>query len=119
MALRFFKFNRIKKRTTLIALVTACLFITALRTGSVNIAVCKEHITVRTEKLLVYMLVNQAGLVQVIKKRLSDFCTLLVRSASEFIKIDMEPFIDFCVLAIVMVAERARLSFFFQRLSFW
>ena len=70
MAARLFKFNRIKQRTALIALVTASLFITALRTGSVNIAVCKEHITVRTEKLLVYVLVNQASLVQVIKKRL-------------------------------------------------
>ena len=71
----------------------------------------------RTEKLLVHMLVNQAGLVQVIKKSLSNFCTLLVRSASEFIKIDVEPFIDFCVLAIVVITQRARFSLLLKRLS--
>ena len=118
MTTGFFEFNRIKKRTALIALVTAGLFIAALRTGSVNIAVSKEHITVRTEKLLVYVLVNQASLVQIVKKSLCDFCTLLVRSSSEFIKIDVEPFINLCVLAVIVVAEGARFSFFFQSLSF-
>ena len=113
-----FKFSRIKQRTALIALVAAGLFVTALWTGSVNIAVCKEHIAVRTEKLLVYMLVNEAGLVQFIEKALSNFSTLLVGSAAEFIKINFKPFVDFCVLAIVVVAESARLSLFFKSLSF-
>ena len=99
-----FKFSRVKQRTTLIALVAASLFVTALWTGSVNIAVCKEHITVRTEKLLVYMLVNEAGLVQIVEKALCNFCTLFVRSAAEFIKVNFEPFVDFCVLTIVVVA---------------
>ncbi len=118
MAARLFKFSWIKQRTALIALVTAGLFVTALRTGSVNIAVCKEHVTVRTEKLLVYMLVNKAGLVQVVEKRLCNFSTLFVRSAAKFIKINFKPFVDFCVLAIVVVAESTRLSLFFKSLSF-
>ena len=65
MATRCFKFNRVKKRSAFVALVSAGIFVAAFWAGSFYKAVSQIHIAFGAEKLFVCMLCYVAVFVQV------------------------------------------------------
>ncbi len=89
----------------MLALVASCVFVTAVRACSSDVAVCKEAFAFRTEKLLNGVFLYEAAVIKGFEKALYDFCLLRRRCASEIVEVDAEPVVYILVDCVIVIAE--------------
>ena len=90
---------------TLVALITSCVLVGAQRALSLNKAVGQEGVVCFAVRLDGCLFLQEAVLVEFCENVLSNVCLLGGGSATENVEANVEPFVDFCVEFVVLVAQ--------------
>ena len=99
-------------------MVSARIFITALRTGTSHITVGKKTLAFRAKQLFGCVLGDITVFIKVCKNSLSNFRLLRRGRAPKMVKSDVEPFINIFVQGMIVIAQFSRRFVFFKSFCF-
>ena len=102
---------------TLVALITSRILVGAQRALSLNKAVGQEGVVCFAVRLDGCLFLQEAVLVEFCENVLSNVCLLGGGSATENVEANVEPFVDFCVQLVVLVAQLFRRALFLDGLG--
>lgn len=117
LAARFLQIQRIKKMSTLVALVSSCILVTAQRALSLDEAIGQERVVCFAVRLHCCLFLQEAVVVELCEDVLSNLGLLGGRSAAEDVEANVEPFVDLCVKLVVLVAKLLGCALFLDSLG--
>ncbi len=109
---------RLKEHSTVLALVSTRLSITAMGTGTAQIAISKKPCTVQTVRLRTFMFTDKTPRIQMTKQRLRKLSMRIACSAPKIIEGQIKPLIDVAMQCMVVRTQLCRTETLFCRTGF-